>query len=77
MSSFSVKKVHFLTSHQDMFLCQQAFLLSFLFIFVLLQYTQRRTYKMYSLTSNSMATTFLLNPFIQGIPEHEFIVITR
>lgn len=43
-----------------------------------LQYIQRVTYKMYSLTSNSMTTTFHVNPFIQGIiPEHDFIVITR
>lgn len=47
-------------------------------IHFLLQYIQRVTYKMYSLTSNSMTTTFHVNPFIQGIiPEHDFIVITR
>lgn len=40
--------------------------------------TNTGSYKMYSLTSNSMTTTFHVNPFIQGIiPEHDFIVITR
>lgn len=41
VSSFSVKKVHFLTLHQDMFLSQQAFLLSFLFLFLFYYYIHK------------------------------------
>lgn len=56
------------------------FIVSFIFESFIFYYNiyKRVTYKMYSLTSNSMTTTFHVNPFIQGIiPEHDFIVITR